>query len=243
MTDIRLALGGDEKSLVQALVHEWDTPPSVLVSYVYLKIYHNIRDKIRIRDWVLDSGAFSAFNSGKEIDVYEFIDKCHELKESERLLSEVFALDVIGDWEASLKNCEIMWNNDVQAIPCFHYGEPDHALEEMSNRYPKIALGGTAHLRGKKKDEWQRQCFARVWPKKIHGFGVGGEKEILALPWHSVDATSWVLQPMGYGLWKEYRRLPVRKVTDIRNQVKWYLKLERRAKQIWRKEMELLEET
>src|SRR5262249_2164969 len=150
------------------------------------------------------SGAFSAHQSGKEIRLEEYIETAKQLMETDKQLVEVFALDVIDDWKASLKNCEAMWEAGVPAIPAFHIGEPEEALIHLARHYPKIALGGVALLRGEKKLSWARQCFARVYPHRIHGFGFGSEKAVLSLPFHSVDATNWELGPCRFGRWQSF---------------------------------------
>lgn len=248
MTDIRLAhvpgAQGDNvlkgRNGVERI--EEENAPSLLVSFYYLAKFEEEKANYSFRDWVMDSGAFSAHNSGKEIDLQEYIDTCLRLMESDPKLVEIFALDVIGDHEASLKNCEEMWRQGVPAIPCYHVGEPEEALLHMAEAYPKIALGGAVGFRG--KSLWAQQCFARVWPKRIHGFGFGGEKDILSMPWHTVDATNWELGPCAFGNWRSFGgSLSVRGSTqNLRAEIEWYLKLERKAKQRWRREMEKLED-
>lgn len=212
--------------------------PALLVSYVYLERFLKRKFRYDYRDWVLDSGAFSAHNSGTEILLQSFIDKAKELIVSDPTLSEVFSLDVIGDWKASRKNCEEMWSQGISAIPTYHVGEPWEVLIGLSKDYPKIALGGAVGFRGKLK--WAEQCFSRVWPKAIHGFGFGSEKAIMSLPFHSVDATNWEIGPCKYGAWKAYggQTVSVRGSNqNLRVEVEWYLALEKRAQEKWKKEM------
>ena len=153
-------------------------------------------------------------------------------------MSEIFALDVIGDWRASLKNCERMWEAGVPAIPCYHIGEPDDALRHIASTYPKIALGGVAMRRGDAKMAFARRCFGMVWPKRIHGFGFGRESDILGLPWHSVDATNWEIGPCGFGRWIKYGQMQVRgSRQNLRSQVQHYLDLETKARIKWAKQM------
>jgi hypothetical protein len=215
--------------------------PALLVSYVYLAGFLKHRHRYHYRDWVMDSGAFSAHNSGTEIKLQDYIDTCKRLMAEDETLTEVFALDVIGDWKASLRNCEEMWRQGVPAIPCFHAGEPWEALLDMARDYPKVALGGVAYAGGSRKLRWAEQCFARVWPKRIHGFGFGSERQIMALPWHSVDATSWETGPCRFGRWQSFGALSVRGSNqNLRAEVEWYLELERKAQFRWRNEMEVL---
>lgn len=186
---------GDNSLLGQRGVEQLppDSRPALLVSYYYIKPFLENKHRYAYRDWVLDSGAFSAHASGGKIDLQEFIEKATELLTTDPTLTEVFALDVIGDWKATAANCDKMWAAGVPAIPCYHVGSPESELKRIARDYPKIALGGAVGFRG--KDEWAKQCFARVWPKRIHGFGFGGETSILGLPWHSVDATNWEMGP------------------------------------------------
>ena len=53
--------------------------PALLVSYAYLQPFLKNRHRYRFRDWVMDSGAFSAANSGKVIALADHIKTCHHL--------------------------------------------------------------------------------------------------------------------------------------------------------------------
>lgn len=216
--------------------------PALLVSYVYLEPFLKNQTRYCYRDWVLDSGAFSAHNSGTEIKLQDYIDKAKELLAIDPTLTEVFALDVIGDWRASLKNTEEMWRQGVQAIPCWHAGEPEDALRGIAKDYPKIALGGVAKTRAVAKKKIAEQVFARVWPKKIHGFGFGSEDMVMAFPWHSVDATNWEMGPCAFGRWNAYGKMSVRgSKQNLRVEVEYYMEMERKARIKWRRQMEELE--
>lgn len=198
---------------------EWEgflkEPLPLLMSYFYVLNAGDTFDpylkQVPCRDWVLDSGAYSAANSGKAINLEEFTAFAKKRLETDPLLTEVFALDVIGDPVRSMENTRYMHAQGVHAIPCFHVGEPWEFLEEMKV-FPKIALGGLAmkgpgKLNTAKKIEWCEQCFARVWPKKIHGFGLGSERIVSALPFHSTDASSWETGPACFGNWRKYGKM------------------------------------
>lgn len=219
------------------------TRPALLVSYYYLEGFLKHKHRYFYRDWVMDSGAFSAHNSGVDINLQDYIDCCKQLMEEDPTLTEIFSLDVIGDWKAGVKNLEKMWKQGVPAIPCFHYGEPWDLLKGFAKDYPKVAIGGCVGRRD--KDKFASQCFSRVWPKKLHGFGFGSERSLMLLPWHSVDATNWELGPCKYGSWKAFgQRVSVRgSKQNLRAEVEWYLELERRARERWKKEMSLLLES
>jgi hypothetical protein len=242
---VRLAYGGPPEALAAGLAHTSKDPndlPALLVSYVYLPLFIDNLHRYEYRNWAMDSGAFSAHNSGTEIVLQDYVDTVKVLIEQDPTLVEVFALDVIGDWKASLRNTEEMWRLGVPAIPCFHFGEPWDLLKGLAKDYPKVALGGLVGQAALERDKWIGQCFARVWPKKIHGFGLSGEKTIMAFPFHSVDATNWEIGPCKFGRWASYGgKMSVRgSEQNLRAEVEWYLALEKRARHRWKKEMALL---
>jgi hypothetical protein len=231
--------------------------PALLVSYYYLGPFLKQQARYRYRDWVLDSGAFSAHNSGKAIDLSQYVDTCLRLLAEDPTLTEVFALDqipaspsprdVAAAMERSLRNTEEMWRQGVPAIPCYHCGEPEEALLHIAGKYPKIALGGMVAKGGgilsqDAKWVWLEQCFARVWPKRIHGFGVSGERIVYGLPFHSVDATNWEIAPCAFGNWQKFGTMSVRGSNqDLRSQVRHYLDMEAKARVKWARQMAELE--
>lgn len=227
--------------------------PSLLVSYVYVQPFLDNQVSYYYRDWVLDSGAFSAQQSGTRIELSCYIDFAAKLLAEDPTLVEVFALDVIPEdqkpitvaraAEQSLKNCEEAWRQGVKMIPTFHIGEEEQHLMHIAAKYPKIALGGVALLKGGLKFRWCEQCFARVWPKKVHGFGMSTRELVYGLPFHSVDATNWELAPCAFGNWEKFGTMSVRGSNqDLRSQVKHYLNMEAKARVRWKAEMKLLEE-
>ena len=217
--------------------------PGLLVAYPFVERFFKDEYNYEYRDWVMDSGAFSAWSSGTEIDLDDYIDECKRLLDGDNPPSEIFALDVIGEWRPSVSNCEKMWKEGIEAIPTFHYGSPWDVLHRLVDNYPKVAIGGIAKMHGEKRYRFIDQVFARAWPKKLHGFGIGEEKGTLRLPWHSVDSSVWELMPCGFGKWRTYGDLTLRGTSqDLRAELGWYLNLERRARWKWRKEMESLGE-
>lgn len=227
-----------------------EVAPPLLVSYAYRQTWLRIQPKCMYYDWVLDSGAFSNHNKGLVIKLQHYIDFCRRLIDTDPTLVEIFALDVIGDWRASLRNTEEMWKQGVAAIPTYHYGEPEDVLRGYARDYPKVAVGGMAMLRGPTKSKFAEQCFARVWPCAVHGFAVTDEKHLLAVPWSSVDSTTWALGPVRYGSWRAFGGTAGRRKRQNANlwgskqnltpEIEYYLKLQRRMQAAWKSELEAL---
>lgn len=148
-------------------------------------------------DLFIDSGAFSAFTKGIEIDIQDYIQF---IRDNEQVISVYANLDVIGDAEGTLRNQEVMEAAGLSPLPCFHYNEPVEYLEYYLSKYDYIALGGMVPVSTSDLISWLDGVFANYIcdsagiPKaKVHGFGLTSLKLMLRYPWYSVDSTSWVM--------------------------------------------------
>lgn len=217
--------------------------PALLVSFFYAKGFIENRERFAVREWVMDSGAHSAYRSGKTIDLSAYIDACRLLLDRDPTLVEVFGLDVIGDWKAGRANIEAMWKAGIPAVPTYHFGEPWEVLRDYIADFPwKIAIGGAAGVKGPIKLKQAGQIFARAWPMRIHGFAFGTRKAAMALPWHSTDATNWEVGPCQFGSWKSLPGVNQRgSAQNLRAEIEYYMNAEREACSRWRREMEMLE--
>lgn len=218
--------------------------PSLLISFVYLRQWLKHQSRVAYREWVLDSGAFTAHASGEAIDLAAYIETAKRLRAEDPTLAEVFALDVIGDHHASRRNAERMVEAGVPCVPTFHFGSPYPELVSLARDFPKVALGGCARKKVKERQLWLRECFARVWPKKVHGFGISDRPTLLMFPFHSVDASSWELAPAGFGIWRAYGRTRINwrgSEQNLRAEIEYYLTMERELRQRWARDMAMLE--
>lgn len=215
--------------------------PALLISFYYLKVFLEKQDQYAYRDWMMDSGAFSAYNSGGFIDIHEYIDTCHKLRETDSTLAEIIALDVIGSGEGSLKNAWYMKEQGVEAMPVFHIGEDWDILLEYAKHWDKVGLSCRFGEPVKKSYAFYDGCFARIWPKKCHSFGWVDEKMLMKYPFHSSDSSSWEVGPVGFGNWKYFGKMSVKgSEQNLRSQVEWYLAMEERLRFRWKREMALL---
>lgn len=141
----------------------------------------------------LDSGAFTAFTQGREIDIDHYIGTIKKIG-----IPYYAGLDVIGDWQATAKNIKYMEDKGLSPIPAFHFGSPIEELERMLDKYDYIALGGLVpHAANRKKLEaWLDKCFSVIVKhkplRKIHLFGINSLWAWKRYPIYSADATSWV---------------------------------------------------
>lgn len=243
MTAVRLALAGPPGVIRRSLQRtEGLGPPSLLVSYAYRTLWRQVRSDIAFSEWVLDSGAFSAHNSGWDVTYHEFLVYCRKALRSPDPPVEIFALDEIGNPEVSLRNAVRMRDAGVQCIPTFHQGSPWDCLRSIdAEGFDKIALGGLVGTRVDALRGWLEECFARLWPRKLHGFGVTSRQILLRFPFHSVDATSWEIGPTAFGNWNRYGSWSVRGGSqDVRVEIQHYLALEKRVQARWKRQFEQL---
>lgn len=136
-------------------------------------------------DLLIDSGAFSAFRSGKPITLDEyraFLDFAQPTR--------FITLDVIGDWRATVDNLRTLEAHGHHPIPVWHPQDPWELLGEMTATYPLIALGGLVPLTPTARWATLRRVFGEH-PHAYHGLGIGSPKLLRAFPWASCDSASW----------------------------------------------------
>jgi hypothetical protein len=238
-TDVRLvgaAWGGANEQISTGVKERpADRLPALLVSYAYWDGFQQFRPRYAFRDFMLDSGAYSAFTVGITIDLERFIDFCLDRMARDPQCVEIIQLDVLNDWRQGQRNLRRMWDRGVPAIPVWHWNEPESLLQEYASAAPKIAVG-VREKSAQRKRWFYEQVFARVWPCRIHGLAIGSPDLLRAVPFHSADATNWILGPAGYGAYKSMGqpvRAPRGKAVNLKAEVEWWLKLERELKAKW----------
>lgn len=195
-------------------VERWhrDNVRHILESYHYVNRQKYV-DDMRKDDCkiFLDSGAYSAFTKGEEIDLPGY---CDYIKRNIDIIECVdgtylySVLDGIGDPVKTGKNQEAMEAHGLRPLPCFHYGEPEEYLEWYVRHYDYITLGGMVPIETKQLYLWLDRIWDRYLvdgsgrPKlKVHGFGLTTIGIMERYPWYSVDSSSWVLIAANGGLW------------------------------------------
>lgn len=139
-------------------------------------------------DWLIDSGAFTAFNTGKIISLKEYCDWI--IKNKVKLY---VGLDDIKDPDKTMANMKIMRKMGLNPIPTYHYGEDISYLKAYCEEYDYIAIGGLVPIKNKKNSmiNFLNKCFKEAKGKKLHALGVNNYELMLRYPFYSVDATSW----------------------------------------------------
>lgn len=167
-------------------------PNCILASYHYFKTKTElIVDCLSKQyDVFIDSGAFSAENSGKEINIDDY---CKYIIDTG--VTTYAGLDVIGNAAKTLENTNYMVNEyGLNPIPTFHMGSSLDDLQELlDGNYHYIALGGLVF-----SSNVVNHCD-KVWDYilkndpnlKVHGFGLTNIELMKRYPWYSVDSSSF----------------------------------------------------
>ena len=150
----------------------------------------------------IDSGAFSAYTLGVDIDLPTYCDYIRRNMDIIRvedgsLMASV--LDGIGDPLKTWQNQHAMETLGVRPLPCFHAGEDERYLEWYVANYDYITLGGMVGSSTKQLCVW----LDRIWDRyltdgsgrakiKVHGFGITAVPIMERYPWYSCDSSSWI---------------------------------------------------
>lgn len=191
-----LKLNDREKEIVHNLPH-------ILESYHYIGAQRYI-DQMRADNAsvFLDSGAFSAYTLGIDIDLptyCEYIKRNKDLWRVEDGVMMASVLDGIGDPLKTWQNQMHMEQLGAKPLPCFHAGEDERYLEHYVKNYEYITLGGMVGSSSKQLCVWLDRMWERYLtdgsgrPRlKVHGFGITAIPIMERYPWYSVDSSSWI---------------------------------------------------
>lgn len=177
--------------------------PHILESYHYVgrQQYVDAMRNNHAKVFV-DSGAFSAYTLGVDIDLPTYCDYIRRNLDIIRVEDgSVMAsvLDGIGDPLKTYRNQLAMEALGVRPLPCFHAGEDERYLEWYIQNYEYITLGGMVGSSTKQLCIW----LDRIWDRyltdgsgnpriKVHGFGITAIQIMERYPWYSCDSSSWI---------------------------------------------------
>lgn len=167
----------------------------------------------------IDSGAFSAWTKGKEVNVDEYIKWINDRSDYIYLYGQVDKIPgdrLLGSTPSQVKEAaDLTWqnylymeqrmNNPDGLLYTFHVGEPYEFLEkamEYKNKkgklIPYIALGGMVGKPMPVKRKFLDTCFKIIQKSsnpnvKVHAFGMTSFDILSNYPITSADSTSWIM--------------------------------------------------
>lgn len=197
----------------------------------------NIEKQIEKNEWMLqgdlnlmiDNGAFSAWNSGKEIisvqDYTEFCLKFYDrFKDRFKNIYFIGLDDIPGErnskptvkqveysCKTTFENFQYMLSKGVKnVLPVVHQFEDPKWLKKYEEYTDFVCLSPANDQSNKSRANWLTEMYSIINPTtKTHGLAVTGKYLVERFPWYSVDSISW-LAPESYGrvyYWKFYTLL------------------------------------
>ena len=225
--NLDLYLAGGEWEKEGTMVDVLELSPNLLFNYVAGKVVTDTyTQNNRVHKLFIDSGAYSAWTRGVEIDVDEYIAWINERADYIDLFGQI---DVIpGDkvHGATLEQvraaAEKTWENYLymrervkypeRLLYTFHVGEPIQYLERalewkdpQGNLIPYIALGGMVGKSESIRRSFLDNCFDAIRRSsnpdvKVHAFGMTSFKLLSNYPITSADSTSWIMTGANGGI-------------------------------------------
>lgn len=186
---------------------DWRVP--VLASYAYLRsapkdavkwIYDAAENKEI--ELLVDSGAFTALNAGKEIRLDEYLSF---LAEYQSIFCGYMQLDKLGDPVTSEKNLGIMRDKGFSPIPIHVRGDDRARMDELFTVSDWVALGGFRRpQRGPAPKSYVKVKMEWAAGRRVHWLGYVDVKMVSAFRPYSCDCSTW-LSGILYGTVSMYK--------------------------------------
>lgn len=181
-------LGNAQKFIID-FVSTFPTPRA-LVSYAYLQGYKKLWDA-GFRSVFVDSGAWSAFNSGTIIDIDAFIEWGKSVEDE---VDAIASLDDIKDAQKSFENYHYITKKGLDVWPVYHFGEPEKYLRAYLSETDHICIGGlvgTGISLGSIRTGLNWLFYTYGTGIKVHTFGLNCFDILFQFPIYSTDALTW----------------------------------------------------
>lgn len=138
--------------------------------------------------FLLDSGAFTAWNAGKAVS----LDSYQQFLSSTPVdVWRYFALDVIGDPAATMRNYDAMLDAGYNPIPVF---TPSQSFDDIAKYYETsdvIGCGGLTTKYGRESISYLTKVFSHAKGRAIHLLGYTKPEYIKHFKPYSCDSSSW----------------------------------------------------
>ena len=171
---------------------------NVLVAYPYMRkgiVAELIKQQSKI-NFLLDSGAFTAWKSGKPIQLDDY---CRFLDALPITPWKYFALDVIGDPVKTMENYQTMVKRGYNPIPVFTPSQDFADIEEYYKTTDIIGCGGLTEKYGPRSLLYLKKVMAHTKGRDVHLLGYTQPDYIKLFRPFSCDSSSWT-RAQRYGL-------------------------------------------
>lgn len=190
----------------------------------------------------IDSGGFSAFTQGLQIDVNSYAEW---LLRNRKAIDVYANLDSIGDPKETLRNQIKLEQKGLRPLPVIHvgsdvslirsYAERGYSYQCLGGMVPHLSSAAQAIRSGGEHDllHWLDRAHEVALDAGVglHGFGATTWSIVQRYPWKSVDSSSWaagyrfgnmiLFQPRS-GRWLNIQTRDVQKVMPLADLVRGY---------------------
>lgn len=186
---------------------------NLLVSYPYINaaviaLIGRLGDRVR---WVVDSGAFTAWKSGKPIALADY---CSFIERLPVRPWRYFTLDVIGDPEGTRRNYEAMRERGLSPVPIYTRGEDTARLDEYYETCDLVGFGGLVGTSASSRLQYIHTMMRSNKGRRAHLLGFTTFEHLKALRPYMCDSNNWdsyyrygmVDIYMGFGSFKRVKK-------------------------------------
>lgn len=146
-------------------------------------------------DVLIDSGAFSAYNSGAEISLDEYIEYCHKYYHSNSW--QYIQLDKIKQPDVSEKQLHVMVQNKLKPMPVLVAGMDFSNMKDYTEINNHVCVAGGVGTADKYIYYRYQQAFKESNGKaKIHALGFLRFPDLYQLPIYSGDSSTYAVGSM-----------------------------------------------
>ena len=161
---------------------------NILIAFPYMakgviNILNSNQKDIR---FLLDSGAFTAWKTGKEINVDDY---CKFIENLPFKPWKYFTLDKIGNAEVSYKNYKTMLSRGFNPIPIFTRGEDVKMIDEYYKTSDILGVGGLVATKGNKG--FVKAIMKEINGRNVHWLGFTNMSFVKHYKPHMCDSSSW----------------------------------------------------
>ena len=160
---------------------------------------------------LIDCGAFTAYTRGRHVELSEYCDFLDHLPVK---VWKYFALDVIGDEAATLKNLDAMHDRGYEPVPIVTYGQDLSIIEYYKSVSNLVAYGGLVGRPAAKIAVGIKRVMEVMNGHHLHLLGFTSVPWLKKLRPYSCDSASWnaprkygdLMIYMGHGKLEKFRR-------------------------------------
>lgn len=187
---------------------------------------------------IIDSGAFSVWNKGGEIDIDKYLKFCLKQPQHWTFIN----LDVIPKTNSSKQDIEVCCQKGYEnflylkkhlknVMPVYHYGDDIGWLHKYMETADYIGISPANDTHENVKRKFLKEVFYITQDKvKTHGLGYSSFEGLTMFPFYSVDSISFKKSKInGTHFWNEDSKLWF----YLRTRIKDFLKMEKEITQLW----------